>query len=216
MAKTKEITIERPDIQRMTVTLVGTTPLIASRVSDEAKGDIEGSAPGQKTGKPKQQAKMTPEQKYLASRYMIDTKTHGFPAAAIKKAMISAVRMLGVSGSTNLSMVAAKPMFSTYPAEGHHSLMKLTFSKVEHHDDWARIPKTGTWVPAHRAVYYGWSCKVVIQFDAGLISPETVLNLVAVAGQVGLGAKRPECNGNNGIFEVAETKATRTRKTKAA
>jgi len=205
--ETKEIIIPRPDIQQLEVTLVGITPLVTCRITEYCH--IQ--RPGDNTENQKKLADFSPDEQYKLSRYMIDPKTHGFPSSSVKKAMVSAVRMLGVAGRTQLSMVAAKPMFTTFAKE-HHKLMRLTFSKVERDDDVGKIPKTGTPIPIYRAVYYGWSCPVMVQFDAHLISAETILHLLAKAGQVGIGAKRPECNGSNGMFEVKESTKRRRGK----
>lgn len=202
-----KIEIARPDIQRMAITIKGVTPLMACRKSELALDTIKAGGPGKKA-KGKARKIPEPEDQYLAARYMINPKTHGFPASAIKKAMISAVRLGKVSGNSDLSMVAAKPMFSVYPV-GHHKLMKLTFKKVERDDDWAVIPSRHVPIPVYRPVYTEWSCECVIQFDADLISAESVLALLARAGQVGIGALRPECNGNNGMFEIHETRKRR-------
>lgn len=210
MAKTqdKAIQITMPNIQRAMFTLVGTTPLMVNRKSEAALASIKASEPGKKINT-KVKPTLTEDEKYLASRYMIDPKTHGFPAAAVKQAMISAIRALRESGNTHLSMTAAKAMFTTSPS-GHASLMRLRYKSVEHDETWGNLPTAArTPVPIHRAVYTDWECECVIQFDADLIPPEAITHLLMKAGQVGIGAWRPEKNGNFGTFEIKASKTKR-------
>ena len=208
--KTNKIEIRRPNIERMKITLVGMTPLMTNRMTDAMKENIEGSAPGKK-GMPNKSARPTPEQQYLESRYMIDKKSHGFPSGSVKGAMIAAIAMLRETGNGTLSMKRAQPMFSVF-SEDHHELMKLRFKRVERSDDWCRIPGKNIPIPVSRAVYYDWSCDCSIQFDADLIDSETILALVMKAGQVGIGAWRPEKGGNKGTFEVKQTKKSRKKR----
>ena len=204
------ISIKPLNMVRVKVTLRGVTPLLVNALSDAAKGDITASAPGNTKAKTKKI--LTPDEKYKAAIHHFDSKTHGFPAAALKKAMLSAIRILNESGNDAVSQIAFKSMVGVYPAEGHPFLMKLRYKKVERSDSWALLKKTVP-IPVSRPCYRDWSCDCVIEFDADVIQPDAVLNLLARAGaQVGIGAWRPESNGNNGIFEIAATKVQKTKR----
>ena len=208
--QSKKIEIRRPNIQRMKITLVGLTPLMTARKTDAMKKGIIDSAPGKK-GMAKKVPPRTPEEQYADSMYKINKTTHGFPAGSVKSAEVSVLGGLKETGNGALSMKRGKAMFSIFP-EGHHELMKLRFKRVEQSDDWAVIPKTGTPVPVSRAVYYDWSCDCIVQFDADLLDPETILALVMKAGQVGIGAWRPEKGGNKGTFEVKQAKESKKKR----
>lgn len=206
----KEIVVNRPNIVAMRIRLIGTSPLLTCRKGEHELEKIKAAAPGKKTTA-KKGTVLSPDEQYESHRYIIDKKRDGIPASAVKGAMVSAVRMLKTSGNTDLSMVAFKPMVTVLPV-GHHKLMEIKCSRRERDDDWGVIPSRQVPIPVYRPIYHDWSCECVVQFDEDLISPDTVLNLLMKAGQVGIGAYRPECNGTNGMFEVEQVHEKKKRK----
>lgn len=55
-----------------------------------------------------------------------------------------------------------------------------------------------------RPEFFDWNCKLEINYNRALLSPEHIYNLVNLAGfQMGLGGWRPEHNGTYGQYEVA-------------
>jgi hypothetical protein len=56
----------------------------------------------------------------------------------------------------------------------------------------------------YRAEYPTWHTKVVVRFNANVLSPEQILNLLNTGGfAVGVGEWRPEKDGAYGMFHVA-------------
>ena len=54
-----------------------------------------------------------------------------------------------------------------------------------------------------RAEFAPWMSVLTIQHDAKVISMESILNLLMLAGcNVGVFEWRPECKGNHGLFEI--------------
>ncbi len=198
MAKAKDSgtqTVLVPPLRktRVALTIVGRTPLLASRIPEDTL-----PAPGVKA-LPKARSK-TGEELYLESRYMIDEKTHGFPAAAIKRAMIGACRLLN---NKKLNMTNAPMMFHMITPD-HPFLYVLKFKKCTHAVHYGRNQNaTGKpLVQVHRAQYEGWSIDIVVEFNEDVLSLQDVVNLLCLAGEVGIGAWRAEKGGNNGLFEV--------------
>lgn len=205
------VCIRALNIERVKVTLEGVTPLLVNALSDEAKGGITGSGAGKK-GNARTKPVLTLEQKFANAIHVFDKKSHGFPAASIKKALISAVRILNETGNQVVTQLAFKSMVSVYPCDGHPWLMKLQYESVKRADAWAML-KGKTPIPVARPCYTGWSCNCVLEYDSDLIEREAVLNLLARAGaQVGIGAWRPESNGNNGMFNIGAVKVEKPRK----
>jgi hypothetical protein len=58
----------------------------------------------------------------------------------------------------------------------------------------------------HRAEFETWGAVLRVQFNAGVMSAEQVINLFEAGGfGVGVGEWRPEKDGVNGRFHVAKT-----------
>jgi hypothetical protein len=69
--------------------------------------------------------------------------------------------------------------------------------------------KTSGMVRAPRKIirpeFRDWSCRLNISYNADLISPENIINLLNLAGfQCGIGGWRPEKSGNYGQYEVQQ------------
>lgn len=194
MAKAKTTVIVPPLRRtRMKVTIVGTTPLLTSRIPEDA---IPSPGPADKTRGKKSQRK-TGEELYLESRYMINDRTHGFPGRAVKQAMRGACRLLP---DKKLNMTNAAIMFHTLTPD-HHEYYKLKFKTVAHSKMYGRNKDKGL-IEVHRAMYEGWELEITIDFNEDCLSAQDVVNLLRLAGEVGLGAFRPEKGGTYGQFIV--------------
>ena len=56
-----------------------------------------------------------------------------------------------------------------------------------------------------RNAYIDWSVTLDIEFNASIISAEQIINILQYAGfHIGVGAFRKDCEGNFGLFKVAE------------
>ncbi len=194
------VAIVPPKLALSTLTIVGTTPLLVSktpehRISPPPKGG-EGTVEG-----PKKPKKPTPEENYLASRYMIDKNTHGFPSGGIKRAMVDAVRY--IEGKT-FNLTNLPPMFHIIPTPKHADYLPLKFKRVCHDYRKGRNnnAKGNPLVDCDRARYEEWSIDVTIQFNANLLAAQDITNLLSLAGQIGIGALRPQKMGTMGQFVV--------------
>lgn len=194
------LVVQAPQRRAIKLTLVGTTPMLTSRFTDEAAETIiESDKEGATATKPRKSKQPSPKEQYLASRYMLDEKTHGFPVGGLKRAMVEACR------STDLSMVHAKTLFHAMPSLIHDELYPLKYKRVEMKRHIIRT-QSGSRRPVHRAMYTDWTMDVIVEWDESVLSQEEVVNLVLQAGTIGLGAFTPRCNGYYGQFTIAAGK----------
>jgi hypothetical protein len=58
----------------------------------------------------------------------------------------------------------------------------------------------------YRPEFMPWYMDISIKFNADLITPDSIINLLNLAGfGIGLGEWRPEKSGQSGMFEVANS-----------
>jgi len=70
-------------------------------------------------------------------------------------------------------------------------------------DNPRRSGRNGTPDERHRPYFYDWTAELVFTYDADLISPEQIYNLVNQAGfSTGVGDWRPQKGGSKGMYEV--------------
>lgn len=208
MSETAKVVVRPLKMARVLVTIEGSGFLLTNRIPEEALS--LGTAPADSTADKKK--KLTPDETFERSRYMIDSKTHGFPAQAIKSAMIGAIRYIpDNTGKSKLTMVAAKALFHVL-SEKHPSLLPIKYKKCERATHFGRNQNAGgALVEIHRAQYSSWSIDVPIEFNEGMLSAQAVINLLTLAGTIGIGAFRPEKGGTFGQFIVKESKGKRKK-----
>lgn len=210
MAKKKEepIIIKKPDFRMLEVKIKGITPLNVHRLGKKLQQEFEErdqNKPKKKKGPRDYEVEFRDSLYYIDKNNIettapkkISAKTRfGYPASGLKKAMVFAARQYD-----NLKMTELKGRFFVI-GEFIHIEGKPEMDKF-----WRRIggkgPGTGTPDIGIRAVFKDWKSKIQIRYNADVISAESVINLLATAGQaVGLGEDRPDKNGNSyGQWEV--------------
>ena len=188
------ITLAPPRVERLVVELVGTSPLICHRWSDEKRKQI--LAKQTKAAARGKEAK-DPEREYRDSLYVHPDGGYGFPAVGFKAAAVRA---------------------------GTYADQKMTFLRGAFHVEGELVPITGeprmredmvrlqgsTADIRYRAEFPEWSAAVLVVVNLAALSVEQLANLFVVAGfAVGVGDWRPERNGQFGRFEVAGIQALR-------
>jgi hypothetical protein len=121
----------------------------------------------------------------------------GFPASAFRKAMISAANQKtnGVSKT-----VARGAVFVL--GDDDSGLVRIHYEVVRMRED-AVKNESGVADLRYRPEFLRWSATLRIQYDAGMISAEQVINLAHRAGfSIGIGEGRPDKSGEWGRFEV--------------
>lgn len=195
------VRIQPPKMHTFKVKICGTTPLIINQFSNKA--DIEGNQG--KGPKPIKQAR-DPHAEYLAACYVFPGHTarekgckYGVPARMIKRAAVEACRF-----DAGITMVFARGAF--HILEEENGLVELKFKSMNMRTDPVRL-KNGSLDLRYRPEFHDWSVVVSIYYNSAAITPETIINLMAIAGvSCGWGELRPNpkegAGGSNGLFEV--------------
>ena len=190
----KTITIPSINLQSMMVSIVGVTPLLTNRFSEESVAKIEDKQ--QHRAKVAKEAR-NPEAEFKAAAHVIAPGVYGFPAVGIKKALVAAGGRFADEKMTHLRGVI-NIMGDLIPIQGPAPTMR---------SDTIRLQGSKSSL-AYRPQFTPWSMDIPITFNAGIIGQAQILNLFQIAGfSVGIGAWRPECNGTFGQFALAESAA---------
>lgn len=208
IAKKSEVSIELPalNIQMMEVVIVGDSPLIVHAWSAKAKREMLDKQ--MKRAKGAKEAK-DPVADYEASLYRMGDGGYGFPSVAFKNAAVTAGT--SVAGITK---VAARQAFHILGedadiagafdgAKSRVNLVRIEGGDPEMREDMVRVGM-GTADLRYRGEFTGWHAKVLVRYNANVLSESQILNLINTAGfAVGVGEWRPEKDGQSGMFHVA-------------
>ncbi len=209
MAKTKEQATQRvviPPLNKkvMEVTIVGDTDYISHAWSEKAKKQMLDKQ--MKKAKQGKQAK-DPEQDYRESLYWLNKNGDRIPVKNIDPAKH------GMFGIRTISFKAAAVRAATDVGlkmtdtrRAFHILgdfVRIEYGELKMDESMVRIG-SGVADLRYRGVFVDWSCKLQIQYNADLFSPEQIINLLNTAGfGVGVGEWRVERDGSHGMFHVA-------------
>jgi hypothetical protein len=186
------IVLPRMDIQKMTIRLVGDSPLICHKWSEKAKKEMLDKQ--MKKAKPAKDAK-DPEKDYEDSLYPHPDGGHGFPAVAFKAAAVDAC-----SHVDGITKVEARGAFHV---DGE--LLKIE-GEPSMREDMVSIGM-GTADIRYRGQFVEWTVDVPIRFNAAVLSAEQIIHLFNIAGfGIGVGEWRPQRDGSNGLFHVMSNK----------
>lgn len=215
-AAPESVRVPTLDQRTFSIQVVGVTPLIVHAFSNKHRHQIEEKQ--QKRAKTAKAAR-DPQQEVKDCFYLMPGSgpamtakaKYGFPAAAFKKAAVSACRFVD-----GFSMVVANMAFHVLEDAGGY--VALETSKPRPRTDTVRIGGIGKTLDIrYRPEFTEWKCTLRIRYNASHTSPEQIVNLFHHAGfHVGVGEMRPEKGGYScGMFEVRTAepkKATRKRK----
>lgn len=206
--KKENVGIEFPtlDLQMMEVTLIGDSPLIVHAWSHKAKREMLDKQT--KKAKGAREAK-DPKADFEASMYRLSDGGHGFPSVAFKNAAVTAGT--SVAGLTKIAARQAFHMLGEDAdimgafdgSKSRVNLVRIEGSDPHIREDMVKVGM-GTADLRYRAEYSGWHAKILVRFNANVLSPAQILNLINTAGfAVGVGEWRPEKDGQSGLFHVA-------------
>lgn len=187
MAAATKIELPALRIQTLSLMLVGDSPLIVHAWSEKAKRQMLDKQMKKAT---KAKEAKDPEADYEACFYRTETGGYGFPAIGVKAAMVSACRFV------DMKMTEARGAFHI------DCEMLSVIGDPRPREDMVRVGM-GTADIRYRPEFVHWRIPVDIKFNAGVISPEQIANLLNTAGfAIGIGEWRPERNGSYGRFHV--------------
>lgn len=203
-----ERTIEIPEIKldRITVRIVGTSPLLTNRFGENAIMSIENKQ--QKKAKGAKEAR-DPHAEFVEKLHVISSPsapdkldgTYGYPSIGIKKCLVVAggrfadEKMTHLRGAINIL----------------GSLIEIKAKSPTMRTDTVRL-QGGVTSIAYRPSFWPWEMEIPLVFNAGIIGPAQILNLFQIAGfAVGVGAWRPELNGVFGQFVLKDSAEVKTK-----
>jgi len=194
------IELPKLNIARITVSLIGDSPLISHRWSDKAKKQMLDKQ--MKKAKTAKEAK-DPWRDFCESLYwltpMPDTPTEddirnatfGFPAIAFKSAAVDSCSH--VDGVTKVEARGA------FHIDGEMVEIDGTPGIRE---DMVRIAM-GTADLRYRGEFKRWRCQFPLRYNTTMLSIEQIVNLFNTAGfAIGIGEWRPQKDGSFGMFHV--------------
>ena len=212
-AAAEVIEIRPIEIKKVTIRIVGDTPLIMHAWSEKAKRMMLEAQMGIAKGK-KKEAK-NPVDDFIRSMYWLTPMPEdgtmesfeeaisngarfGFPVTAFKQAAISAAYRMGWA-KDKMSMRGA-----FFIDSDENGMIEIHSDTPEMREDMVKIGM-GTADIRYRGEFKNWYADLTISYNAnGQYSLENIVNIINAGGYVcGVGEWRPERDGQNGMFHVA-------------
>lgn len=212
-AATEVIEIRPIEIKKVTIRIVGDTPLIMHAWSEKAKRMMLEAQMGVAKGK-KKEAK-NPVDDFIRSMYWLTQMPEdgtmesfeeaiangarfGFPVTAFKQAAISAAYRMGWA-KDKMSMRGA-----FFIDSDENGMIEIHSDTPEMREDMVKVGM-GTADIRYRGEFKNWYADLTISYNAnGQYSLENIVNIINAGGYVcGVGEWRPERDGQNGMFHVA-------------
>lgn len=211
--KTEVIEIRPIEIKKVTVRVVGDTPLIMHAWSEKAKRMMLEAQMGIAKGKKKEVK--NPADDFIRSMYWLTPMPEdgtmesfeeaiangarfGFPVTAFKQAAISAAYRMGWA-KDKMSLRGA-----FYIDSDENGMIEIHSDTPEMREDMVKIGM-GTADIRYRGEFKNWYADLTISYNAnGQYSLENIVNIINAGGYVcGVGEWRPERDGQYGMFHVA-------------
>lgn len=212
-SNTEVIEIRPIEIKKVTIRIVGDTPLIMHAWSEKAKRMMLEAQMGIAKGK-KKEAK-NPVDDFIRSMYWLTPMPEdgtmesfeeaiangarfGFPVTAFKQAAISAAYRMGWA-KDKMSMRGA-----FFIDSDENGMIEIHSDAPEMREDMVKVGM-GTADIRYRGEFKNWYADLTISYNAnGQYSLENIVNIINAGGYVcGVGEWRPERDGQNGMFHVA-------------
>jgi len=188
-AQSGPIVLERIEMGKLAVPIVGTSELIVHNWSEKAKRQmIEKQM--QRGTKAKREAR-DPEADYEATKYKTPEGKDAMVTSAFKRAMVGALRYFD-----GVSMVLGKTAFFV---EGEFVELE---GAPRMREDMVRLDGPGAKADIrYRAGYPEWKTKLIITYAKDILTLESILALIEAAGQTqGVGDWRPSSPKTTGPF----------------
>lgn len=193
-----QVAITPPNFQHLAINLRGTTPLVINRFSAKAMETIRRTQEAGSTAR----SRKTRESKdfdalFEGAKHISDDGWEGIHAAAFRNGAISACRACGFKMTH--AKLAFMVMQDGFDRVDGAPLVRLTEGAAE---QWVAPVrnKTGVIDLRCRPMYREWAATLRIRYDAGMLTADDVVNLIARVGlQVGIGEGRPDSKESAGL-----------------
>jgi hypothetical protein len=181
------------NVQALRVTIESTSPMIQHQWSEKAKRAMREKGAGKKT---KERSARDPEGEAKSATYFTAKGEYGVPLLAVKSATIEAAHKdLGIEKT-----LVRKALFIKAPDAT--MVLPIKTSKPKVREDMVRVGM-GSADLRYRPQFDSWTAVLEIDYDADLLQPADIVNLIDRAGfGVGICEWRPEKGGEFGRFRV--------------
>jgi hypothetical protein len=206
--QTKSVKISPPRFRRAEFEIIGTGVLVIHRFSAKTKAQMRQKMEiGKAAGSRKNREAKDSDETYQEARYISAEGWDGFQAGAMRKALISACRLVGYK--TTLAKLSIFVEADGYDQEESEIPLIRILGKPVKQEDMARV-QTGQPYVTVRAAYHNWKARIRVRWDMDQFTLDDITNLLARAGQqVGIGEGRPDSKNSAGmgwgLFEIART-----------
>jgi hypothetical protein len=184
--------IERANIQRTTLTIKGSAPFVQNKFSKKQREKMMADMTTRRAEKKGRGAREPRDfdRDFREAQHLSTAGWHGIPCGGLRAAMIDACR------TVNLPMTRAKMAVFVVPdgfdADDGTPLVRLISDKKPERLESLVRNDNGSADVRIRPMWREWSAEITIDFDADMITVESVVNLLDRAGrQVGIGEGRP-------------------------
>jgi hypothetical protein len=189
----KKVSVLAIRISKAVFPIVGKTPLLSDKMSQETLKAIEEKQTGKAKSSKKQVRDIELEMED-AIHYLPDGQV-GFPAAGFKAGMIEATSFVGDK------MFSKKLIKGLQISNAVDGLVPIKFKKKDYlkHNIGSNTK--------HTPRFHDWTCDLEIRFDSNNISETDIATLINYAGfYSGVGIWSPRCKsgGNYGMYELAK------------
>ena len=196
--KTEDKLVEKQALELVSINaeLVGLSDLMVNRMSDKTKQGLKDKMEGKSKSKENRNFEDEAQEKI---HYVLikGKKVPAIPTYAVKSALVEVAPYM-----KDLDMKKVKRTIIVESVDGN-DLIPFRYKKMELDERFARPRFGAAPMPVIRPRFKDWSCEVKITFNKALITPETIINLLNLAGfHNGLGSFSPRSNGNFGRFAV--------------
>ena len=177
----------------MEVTITSLSPLIQHQWSEKAMTMMRDK---QQSGKKsKNRENRDPKAEAEAATYRTAEGDYALPALALKSAIITAAHKdIGIEKT-----LVRKALFIDAPSD---MMLRMECSEPWVREDCVRVGM-GSADLRYRPQFDEWAVKFMVEFDADLLQPSDIMNLIDRAGfGVGVCEWRPEKGGEFGRFRV--------------
>jgi hypothetical protein len=203
--------IKRANIVRTTLKIRGLTPLVINKFSkkqrDKMMADMAATK-AQKKGKSERPPRDY-EDDFQQARHVSQEGWDGIHAAAFRCAMIDACRTVGLVMTK--AKMAVFIIADGWDRDEGTPLVRILGGEPEQTPTLVRNDNGSADIRV-RPMWREWSANITIEFDADMITPESVVNLLDRAGrQVGICEGRPFSKNSAGMdwgrFTVVEAES---------
>jgi len=202
--------IKAPNIIRTTIRIKGTAPFVQNKFSKKARDKMMADMSTPAAAKKGKSARPPRDydDDFVQAQHISVAGWNGIPCPAFRAAMIDACRTVGMVMTKAKMAVFVLP--DGFDKDDGTPLVKLVAGKPERTESLVRNDNGGADIRI-RPMWREWQADVSLEFDADMITPESVINLLDRAGrQVGVGEGRPFSKNSVGqgwgTFTVIEGK----------